>query len=443
MSKRQYSPPKLVFPHVPKTAGTSVIHWLQQHYRYDEVLREASIWLQLFEKPMEHWADKRFVRGHFGSRIVRYFRREDGFHRITALRDPVERALSQFWHYKRVPDFPPRLVFVRDDNYTIEQFIEDPRTRMFVRNFQVFQLGFDLARDLKPDDIYDLMRKGEETSDAQLKRAVTFLESCDVVGTTELLGRFVAGLATLLGAPPAQSLGRERSYRPAGFEAAPDLRAKIRRMNEADYELYGVARALAEKQERSRTRLVVRLMRSITSGRNPLTLASNQRCCWRVDEPFFGSGWSDLNSRPGGDTPVHRWTIGQGPATIRVRLRRRKQYEIRIAALRFVSSTQLDGFRVTIDGCAVAWQMEPWSEARAPGGGYFIANFATRSVRDVEIALIVETPLAFSESVDRVKRGVAVAAIEIGERQPGAGMSSDMAASPRKTEGALQPADSQ
>src|SRR5205807_9103310 len=87
----------MVFPHIMKTAGTSLISWIQRHYAYHEILLAAITWPELLRLPRGSLVGKKFVRGHFGCAIMKLFGADKGFTPIAVLRDLVESVVSNFW----------------------------------------------------------------------------------------------------------------------------------------------------------------------------------------------------------------------------------------------------------------------------------------------------------------------------------------------------------
>src|SRR5438874_4729434 len=76
---------RMVFPHIMKTAGTSLISWIQRHYAYHEILLAATTWPELLRLPRGSLVGKKFVRGHFGSAIMKLFGEDKGDRKSTRL----------------------------------------------------------------------------------------------------------------------------------------------------------------------------------------------------------------------------------------------------------------------------------------------------------------------------------------------------------------------
>ena len=90
-------PAQLYFLHIPKTAGTSLRHWLQDLYDEDD-------WLPCYgmddlEKfPKTRIAEYKLFCGHFSNALYEHV---DGVETVTWLREPIARTLSSFIYSKR------------------------------------------------------------------------------------------------------------------------------------------------------------------------------------------------------------------------------------------------------------------------------------------------------------------------------------------------------
>ena len=88
----------IYYLHIPKTAGTSVIHFL--HDVYDPVLIcPYGLWDELVHASSEELAAWRVYVGHFGGVLPLWLRRWP--RTLTVLRDPVARTISHIRHVKR------------------------------------------------------------------------------------------------------------------------------------------------------------------------------------------------------------------------------------------------------------------------------------------------------------------------------------------------------
>jgi hypothetical protein len=93
MERYQFNLPPLYFLHIPKTAGTSLKHWLYEFYCEDQVLG-IQVPDELSRVSRQEINDARLITGHFGWQLLDYF--DQPRLAITWLRDPVKRAISNF-----------------------------------------------------------------------------------------------------------------------------------------------------------------------------------------------------------------------------------------------------------------------------------------------------------------------------------------------------------
>ena len=100
----------LIFLHIPKTAGTSLRQAIgsayephERLYLYDNPSLEGSLSPKEFKQlPEETRARLRFVMGHIPFGLHRSIPRESRY--VVVLRDPVERVVSHYYHYRQVVD---------------------------------------------------------------------------------------------------------------------------------------------------------------------------------------------------------------------------------------------------------------------------------------------------------------------------------------------------
>jgi hypothetical protein len=407
-----YRAPKVVFPHIMKTGGTSVNAWIQRHYCAEDVLTQASGWRELQSLRHELLASKRFVRGHFGSRICSVFGPHNGFAPIVLLRDPVERVLSHYWHLKRAPDAHIEFKFVKEESFGIRDFLRHPEVRFIASDYQTGNLS------ASPDSIqehYYTPLYRSEVSPVDLDRAKDFLQACAVVGITEDLKRFVADCAAAFDFFPARLTARARSYR--GQEPLDqDVLNELRALNRRDIELYEFAKARLAAP--ARTYQVVRQA-------NPNSIADETQLSWRPGEPFWGSGWSDVMYGPA----AHVWSTDT-TATIELSVRPGRAYVLLVSVYRFVVPVQSEGFCVLCDG-----QPVPTVEVKLAQAGdamLFAAVLGRAAAESLSIGFRVNMLMAFSEIAsdpDAQKKGLAVTGIQLIDSEA-QGENSSVAAQP-------------
>ncbi|MBV8909645.1 MAG: sulfotransferase family 2 domain-containing protein [Gammaproteobacteria bacterium] len=388
--------PKVVFPHIMKTGGTSVNAWMQRHYAAAEVLSEASGWRELQSLPHELLLRKRLVRGHFGSRILAIFGAHNGFAAITLLREPSERVVSHFWHLKQAPDAHIEFNFVNEETFGIRDFLEHPQVRFITSDYQTGNLSGTL--DAIQDHYYTPLYRSE-VSPVNLDKAKEFIEACAVIGITERMDRFVADCAARFGFFPARLTARARSYSRA-TRLDQDVLTRLRELNSRDYELYELVKARLAVAPR---------VHQIIRRPNPNSIGDAEQLTWRPGEPFWGDGWSDVMYGPA----AHVWSTDT-TATFEVAVRASHSYILLVSVFRFVVPCQSQGFSVLCDGRAV-----PTTEvklARTADSMLFAAALGKSAADRLTIGFRVNMLTAFSEiakDADTVKKGVALAGLQL------------------------------
>jgi len=384
------SAPKIVFPHVMKTAGTSLIEALQRNYSTKEILSRASTWSQLRTQTPDMLSPVRFVRGHFGSGILRVFGEHNGFTPICLLRDPVERVISHFWHYRSASD-DQRFPFMRNEAFTLEEFLDYPEVQYLVCNYHTANYSANLVNSMDLPD-----GPAPEISELNFSVAREFLNQCACVGISEQLERFAVQLEDVLGLHVAIGATRHRSYARGG-QVAPETLAKIRRLNEIDYELYEQAKTLSQRQRLKRSR------------QNPNVPDPTGVILWRAGYPFWGAGWSNVM---GTGSDSHIWSC-QTRADLHFDVASGVQYTVLIGVLRFVAPVQASGFIVYVNGSQVSYVTVPLQVAKGMGHVYAVPLKQLDSTH-LSLALRVDDLMSFKDvanDTDDTKRGLALAMV--------------------------------
>jgi len=130
----------VAFLHIPKTAGTTLNAILARQYAPDEtheIMMRGMSWLRprptLVPKPLisfskirrlksslRHGRTVRMIHGHFDLSIKRVL--PDDVRLFTFLRDPVERAISHYYHYRRQTGDPVHPLAMSS---TLEEWVGD------------------------------------------------------------------------------------------------------------------------------------------------------------------------------------------------------------------------------------------------------------------------------------------------------------------------------
>lgn len=157
---------ELIFSHIPKTAGKSVIKAFRQLWGYDAVLEDynvrvdgasdpgADVWLdeEKYRKHAESMAaqvkpETKVIAGHFPfSKYADLF--PDAL-KVCCIREPAARLWSTYWYWKQVgPTTSPLQALVATGKLTFEKLVAHP----MMRNQQVDHFLAGTLWDEWPDD---------------------------------------------------------------------------------------------------------------------------------------------------------------------------------------------------------------------------------------------------------------------------------------------------
>lgn len=213
---------RLIFLHIPKTAGTSLHDVLTGYFQKKEICPERR--RDLSHKPTEYFEPYRFFSGHFTAEsITKVPGRKFAF---TVLRDPYERIMSLYYFWRRHRDSViqannlagPRLA----RQVGLKEFlsIDMPIPRNYIRNEMARVLAGDVFTE-KNDTYYELKdgkRIPIEKSEI-ITRATATLNQMDFVFFVETLDRDFPILCKMLGMDPVPEFPRKNTR----DEVRPDL----------------------------------------------------------------------------------------------------------------------------------------------------------------------------------------------------------------------------
>ena len=117
--------PTVIFVHIPKTAGTTLVHIADRQYpartrmhleRHDESVREFQA------LPEARRAEIRFLRGHIPYGLHAYCPRPTAY--FTLLREPVDRLLSYYYYVQQEPRHY-LYDYANQPGMTLKRYVED------------------------------------------------------------------------------------------------------------------------------------------------------------------------------------------------------------------------------------------------------------------------------------------------------------------------------
>ena len=100
------NPQRVLFEHVPKCGGTSIVNYLMSQYRQDQVFYirgvQATAYIDYYRRLPRHQTRFHLVVGHGAHHLLDAI--NDEWITLTVLRDPVQRIISHYNYVLRTPN---------------------------------------------------------------------------------------------------------------------------------------------------------------------------------------------------------------------------------------------------------------------------------------------------------------------------------------------------
>ena len=242
----------LYYLHIPKTAGTSLISFLDSQFDSSEIC-PAQLLPNLFGLAKSDLSQYRFFRGHLWHGLNTYLKKDLAY--ITMLRDPVQRTISWYSHVRREPD-AYRHDRVVNENWSLHDFVTDEATNWDLVNAQTLFLAVDLDYEkLAKDPVgygQAVVREyaGRKNDRELLSLAKSRLEQCVFVGLAERMRESLQLLSHTLGLYPRieERKLNVSANRPSPNTLSGETLAAINRLTELDRELYDWAAPIFEQR---------------------------------------------------------------------------------------------------------------------------------------------------------------------------------------------------
>jgi hypothetical protein len=241
-------PKKVVFLHIAKTAGTSIVHFFRQRLpahavcSHGDFLHFPAGRVQFQKKLLEY----QFASGHFGYRHIAPLLGDS--YSFTFLRDPIERVLS-FYNFCQHADMQKRFpVATAARELGLDGFVTStlPEVSEILDNQQTWQLTSMYWRE-------DRQIMARLPADELLALATEHLQQFNHIGLTESFSAdFRHILKELSIAVPVPEKKQFASREPLGREQlSPEALDTLRERLDLDYRLLENARVLRRERHDS------------------------------------------------------------------------------------------------------------------------------------------------------------------------------------------------
>ncbi|NKE47060.1 methyltransferase domain-containing protein [Roseomonas frigidaquae] len=406
---------RLAFLHIPKTAGTAFGAALAQRFAEHEIASTLRMALTSgAADPLLTQVVPAYRALGIGSHldqdkldaIAAALPPGQRLFTVTVLREPRERLISQYRHWRRsldssMADLPQahRDAFLAARSLTLGEFLEAaiPFAEPHFRNAQ--------ARMLCGHGSSEMMDEA-----TLLQTALANLASYDVVATTETLDDGMARIAEAFGWSPPDSV-RPLNVAPGEPLAtlAPEVEALIEDHIRVDRKLWEAA------QEIMAAPPVPRAGRSYYGPSPALvaTLLEGGRTRFGMEAALDGVGW---HVREGAGATLSRWTGPGRRATIRLRAPQLRQLELGISLVSVLDWAMVDQVALTLDGVKPS---APPMVDHGQGQPLLRARFDLPDAGDGLRDLVVEVPFTRShhdvdpEINDKRQKGLAIGEITL------------------------------
>ncbi|PJF40259.1 MAG: hypothetical protein CUN54_05900 [Phototrophicales bacterium] len=216
----------LVYLHIPKTAGTSFVHILKQHFEENKIMQQP--FMTLPKVDAESLAGYDLISGHFTYDILKFISRPHFI--ITMLRHPIDRVLSYYGFVREMPKNP---VHEYANEFPFDQFIDLPHKaiRWHVYNQMTAMLS-------------NITMWDEPPTEDDLQLAKQNLQEMAFVGMTEFFDESVRLLNYTFhwhdnaSQIPRHNITRNRQQR---AQVAPNVLERLAKYNQLDLELHQFA----------------------------------------------------------------------------------------------------------------------------------------------------------------------------------------------------------
>ncbi|MBX9447365.1 sulfotransferase family 2 domain-containing protein [Dickeya chrysanthemi] len=357
--------PRIVFHHINKCAGTSLLKYLQNLFPSDECiyLEEHFDWMNVGDSELDpnRLARARFIHDPFGSWY--WSEKISNVATICFLRDPLDRVVSNWWMVHRWTDEEVAVIpdgeLIRDlARHDQVAFFSHPQCQYINWN----QITCQLA--CAPGEYRQAWQTGSPNNpDFRAfvrQRAEKTLRSLSFIGFQEDFKRSLSALQLWLSLPPDQpqplNIHASKQQKPSLSEEAI---AAANQLIDLDREIVAIARELYDEQM-ARFEATYG-MDFASAAEDNYHKALIRPAGWTVvdmSQPLNGTGW---HCREQNERKFSRWMGPTPTATIDIPFRKDRDLLVRFRVTNILSARQVDELTLKVDDYAAL--LHQWSES--------------------------------------------------------------------------------
>jgi|GEM_PF-1569081 len=228
---------KIIFLHLPKTGGTTLVNMLHQKYG----LQQSQLIYSDKDSQLRDALDqqKTFLHGHFSYQLIDLLQ-EHNYFTATLLRNPVDRVISRYVHLQYAED--ANLVAERESYNSFEDYLQS----YYARNWQCQVLCGKMH--------------SKADSKGALQGALYNLHLLDWVGVAEKLNEGMLDLSLKLGFtnnyyPHLNKRKSEKLWN----ELYDGYAEQIAEVNSNDQKLYAAAKKVYQKNKKIPASALIRM----------------------------------------------------------------------------------------------------------------------------------------------------------------------------------------
>ena len=406
---------RLIFLHIPKTAGTAVASVLTQWFGVDEIMPCSLAAVRTGSHPVNMMASRRFRLFGIGMHLdhdqvaaIRHaLRGEERPFVFTVLREPRARLISQYLHWRRTDDASlagvddlTREAYVSARELPLGEFLNknNPFVIEHFRNYQARLLaGFATCLKRSDDEI--------------LETALANMADYDLVGTTSQCDQVLTAAAEAYGwsSPgPLQAVNVSPTRSPPRYDDATE--AAIVEYTALDAAVWqSLHAAPAPTLERT-----LSCYHEVDHGIQE-SLLGDGLTRFSMRQQLDGSGWHVRE----GDVSQVRWTGPGRRSVVRLSAPRSRHLAVSIQVICALDWAMVDGLTLTLDGLPPVA-----ARGRAERDGYptIEAEFVLPDASHDRRELVIEVPFTRSHAEidpalnDDRQKGLAVGEIVVSVR---------------------------